>query len=67
MSYKLEPLDFTEEIEEFDAFNESKKIEFKKCSHRWAKIENGVLRCDCGSSWEGAGIQQLEKILHEQS
>ena len=50
---KLPPLNVKEDVEKFDAFSETKEINFIKCEHKQVKFENGRLKCVCGSGWEG--------------
>lgn len=59
-SPKLPRLDFTQEVEEFDAFAEIKDITFPQCPHKQTKLFSGKLRCSCGASWYGNNGQLLE-------
>ena len=65
MASKLPPLDFTEEIEEFEAKHESKEIRFPSCPHKEVSIENGSLKCKCGNAWYGSATQltKLKELL----
>lgn len=60
MSSKLPHLDFTEEIEQYDAKFEKKEIVFPKCPHKDVRIENGWLKCKCGAGWNGSATQLIE-------
>lgn len=44
---------------EYDAFVDEVTLEFPKCDHKKATIQNGKLRCVCGAEWQGAGIKEL--------
>ena len=49
-----------DETKAFKAFQESRKIKFKRCKHKNAKIVDGELRCpDCGAAWAGPRIVDL--------
>lgn len=60
MDSKLPPLDFSEEIEQYDAKFEKKEIVFPKCPHKDVRIENGWLKCKCGCGWQGTATQLAE-------
>lgn len=60
---KLPPLNVKEDVEKFDAFSETKEINFTKCDHKQVKFEQGRLRCVCGSSWEGERLNELFELL----
>jgi len=62
---KLPPLDFTEEVEAFEAKSETKELDFKKCSHKNAKIEGDILKCDCGASWSGSRLHELIALFNK--
>lgn len=59
---KLPPIDFQEDIEKFEAFQETTKVKFKGCKHKNTKIVDGELRCQCGAAWIG-NIEKLKEIL----
>ena len=58
--------DAEKEVKDFEARSESKKIKFKKCDHRQAKMDGNFLRCACGAAWSGAGMHKLIKAIKEQ-
>lgn len=61
----LPPLDFTEEIELYEAKHETKEISFPKCPHKNVTLENGRLTCKCGAGWDGPVTQlaELHRLL----
>lgn len=63
MKSKLPPLNFDDEKREYDAKEEVKEINFKKCPHKQAKLNNGELRCPCGAAWVGPNLHQLYEGL----
>lgn len=65
VSSKLKPIwdQVIGETKEYKAYGESKNVNFKKCLHKDLQIANGELRCQCGASWSGSGLKQLEDIL----
>ena len=60
MPSDLPPLDFTEEIEKYEAKEERKEVAFPKCNHSKAVIKEGRLHCRCGVSYYGTLDQLLE-------
>lgn len=64
MSDPLPPLDFREEIRDFKAKEEVKKIEFPHCSHKDITIKDGRLSCSCGAAWRGP-MQVLLELKKE--
>lgn len=61
--------DKAEEIKEdndkYEAHKESKELSTKRCDHKGkVKIENGMLRCQCGSAWSGPEIETLYKLFN---
>jgi hypothetical protein len=65
MVSNLPPLNFKEEVEKYDAFEEKKTVEFLKCPHKHTVIANGRLKCKCGNAWSGniADLIELQKLL----
>lgn len=64
MKSNLPPLDFTEEVEKYEAKQESATVDFPKCTHKNTKIENGSLKCTCGVRYYGSLPQLLELQKH---
>lgn len=64
---KLPPLDFREDVNKYEAFSESKEVEFTKCPHKETKIVDGTLKCKCGCGWSGVtrDLLLLQKLLSE--
>lgn len=60
MASKLPPLNFQEEIEQYDAKHETKEITFPQCPHKDVRLENGFLKCKCGVGWDGPASQLAE-------
>lgn len=46
-----------------NSIGKSEEVKFNKCSHKQAKVENGVLRCPCGAAWAGERLDELVKAL----
>ncbi len=64
---KLNPLDFTDEIKDYDAFHEKVEIQSKKCNHKKVTlVDSKTIRCECGASWGGANITTLYNLLKNQ-
>ena len=63
-SAHLPPLDLNEDNKKYEAFNETKEIEFPNCKHKNTKIKNGVLSCVCGAAWSGRNLQKLQGLLN---
>lgn len=61
----LPPLNFDEEVEKYEAFEEKKELNFPVCSHEQTTITNGWLRCKCGNSWQGpvSVLVELQKTF----
>ncbi len=60
----LDPLNLEPEAKKYDAFSETKELEFKRCLHKNTKIINGELKClDCRAAWSGPGLNKLQKLL----
>jgi hypothetical protein len=49
----------------FDGEHQSTTIHFEKCNHSKVYLQNGELRCSCGSAWTGPGLDKLYTILHK--
>lgn len=64
LSKKLESLDFSEEIDQYRAYSESKEIKLDHCPHKNTTVMSGKLRCSCGASWYGSTQQLLELKKH---
>lgn len=62
-SKKLPPIDFKEEVDNFKAYQENTDVKLNKCSHENIKVENGEIRCACGSAWSGPGIERLYQAM----
>ena len=53
-----------EEVKKFEAHSESRELSKERCDHKnKVKIENGMLKCQCGSGWQGPEIETLYKLL----
>lgn len=66
MESKLEPLDFTEEVKQYEAFSESKEVKLEKCPHKNTQIIDGKLKCkNCGVGWmdSPSNLLKLQKLL----
>jgi hypothetical protein len=48
-----------DEVANYDAYEESKPVKFKKCKHKQVAVMDGELRCACGAAWRGARIIDL--------
>lgn len=55
---KLQPLP-----SELDGEKETVELNFKRCSHKDAKIINNELKCKCGVGWTGPNLHHLQKLL----
>lgn len=68
MPSNLKPIDFKEDVENYDAFHETKQIEFSQCNHRDSWIENGEVKCKCGAHWSAPSnvLNRLLKALKDQ-
>ena len=55
--------DIEKEVVKYDAYQESRPTNIKKCKHKAVKFMNGELRCKCGAAWQGPRIAELYKIL----
>jgi hypothetical protein len=68
MPSSLPPLDFKEDIEKYEAFEEKKEIAFPKCNHSKAKIVDGKLKCHCGAGWTDTlpNLLKLQELLSRQ-
>jgi hypothetical protein len=68
MPSDLPPLDFKEDVEKYEAFEEKKEVSFPKCNHSKAKIVDGRLRCTCGASWidKLSNLLKLQELLSRQ-
>lgn len=55
----LKPLDFSKEVEEYEAYQEKTDIKFNKCPHKTTQITNEGLKCQCGAQWYGPREQML--------
>lgn len=60
---KLPPLDFSQEVEEYEAHEERRDVTLKRCDHSRAKVVNGELRCPCGAGWSGPRLAELQEKL----
>lgn len=68
MSFKKSFYDqFGEEIDEevvnYKAKGEKRRVGFRKCKHKQAKVVDGELRCSCGAAWSGPRIAELLKVI----
>lgn len=63
MASKLPPLDFTEDVEKYEAFADKKDVFLLKCDHKAARVVGQELRCICGASWMGPNLHVLEKLM----
>jgi len=66
MESNLPPLDFSQEVEEYEAYSESKEVKFIKCPHKNTKIVDGKLSCTCGAAWSDntSNLVLLQKLLY---
>lgn len=66
---KLPPLDFREDVNKYEAFSESKEVEFTKCPHKETKIVDGTLKCKCGAGWSDSvlNLLELQRLLSDRS
>ena len=60
---KLPPIDTSEDVEKYEAFEEIRQVNFKGCSHRNVEIKDGKAICTCGAGWEGPRLNELIKLL----
>lgn len=60
---KSKPLDFKEDKDKYEAFEEKKELSSTKCLHTSVKHKNGALTCTCGASWSGPKLDTLYKLL----
>jgi hypothetical protein len=69
MSSNLAPLDLTEEVEKYEAFEEKREVAFVKCPHKHTKIVNGRLKCSCGAGWTDSldNLLKLQKLLTDKN
>lgn len=67
MASKLPPLNFKDEVNKYEAFQETKEVEFVACPHKETKIVNGTLKCKCGAGWSSSidNLLHLQKLLQE--
>jgi len=63
----LPPLDFSEDIEKYDAKEERIELQHKRCTHENAVVEDGVLTCSCGAEWGGPQLNKLLKFFQERN
>lgn len=68
MEYKLPPLNFSEDVEKYEAFHETKEVAFPVCKHKDTKIKEGRLRCSCGCAWSAPidKLIELQNLLSRQ-
>lgn len=62
---KSKPLDLTEDIDKYKAYEERKELSSDRCDHKSVKHKDGVLLCTCGASWSGPQLDKLYKLLTE--
>ncbi len=65
VSENLPPLNFSEDVEKYEAFTESKTVYLPKCPHKDTEIKNGKLICKCGSAWSDttSNLTLLKSLL----
>jgi hypothetical protein len=65
MDKALPPIDHKEDVEEYQAFHESKPVEFKGCSHSQIEFskDKHELRCKCGAAYTGERLGELYQTL----
>ena len=66
MPSKIKPLNFKDEVKEYEAFEEKTTLNFNQCKHKNVEIVDGWLKCKCGAAWTGYGIQDVYKLLKNQ-
>lgn len=66
MSSKLPDLDLAEEVENYQAFQETTEVEIDECPHLDIEVRQNTLRCRCGAGWSGPNIQALYKALRRE-
>lgn len=66
MASKLPPIDFSEDVEKYEAKTFTQTLNFTKCKHKQIKYENGELRCDCGVAYSGSRLDELYRLLIQQ-
>lgn len=52
-----------EDVDRFEALQETKEIKFKKCKHKNIRYCDGGIRCTCGAGWFGSNVDKLWKLL----
>ena len=54
-----------EDNEKYEAYHESRDIDFPECPHRRVKFNKGrsELRCPCGAAWSGPRLNELYELL----
>lgn len=64
---KLPPLNFEEDIEKYEAHDESSRIDFPVCKHKGATIVGRWLKCKCGVGWTAPAsvLVELQKELNK--
>jgi len=63
----LPPLDFTDEIKDYESFNEKKEIIPTKCNHKKITLVDSThIRCECGTGYSGSNITELYNLLKNQ-
>lgn len=64
----LPPIDLSEEVKKFDAFEEKKEVQFQGCKHKQTLLENQQLKCQsCPAVWTGTRLHELQKLLQVDS
>jgi len=51
------------EVAKYDAHQEVRPTNFKKCTHKQVKFVDGQLKCSCGASWSGPRLNELYQTL----
>ena len=63
MESKLPPIDFSEDIERYEAKEEKVTLKESRCPHTQTTIKGNTLTCVCGASWQGVNIHKLKELL----
>lgn len=57
-----------QEIQDFDAYTETTKLNDRKCKHsNVKKINATTVQCSCGAGWQGHDIDKLLMALKHQT
>lgn len=51
--------------QEYEAVKETVELNFRKCTHKDAKIIDNELKCVCGAAWSGANLDHLQRLFKD--